>query len=378
MELTLQFLILIVIGALIGGVTNSLAIKMLFRPYKPIYLGEWRLPFTPGLIPKRREELASQLGRLVIKHLITPESLQRKLANPAFKTEIVEWTKAKVKRLLENDDSIATMLKTHLGINNLEKTIDDKIVNSVEQRLREVLHEIEDQELQDVLPDRLLHQADEWIPELSEYIARQGAEYFESLEGKTTLKTLIDRFLEGHGMFSNMIQMFLGNDSLVDKVQEQVVKLLRQSMFREVAEELLQKEWKKVKAKKVSEFGQWINVNAIMSEMKPVLYSELPTKRILQTPVKEFSEPYSEQILSDWVPKLVGLAGQGISIQLEDMMKYLRLEDIVRDQVETFAVERLEEIVLTISKREFKMITYLGALLGGMIGLVQGTLLYFF
>jgi len=43
----------------------------------------------------------------------------------------------------------------------------------------------------------------------------------------------------------------------------------------------------------------------------------------------------------------------------------------VRTEVETFSVERLEEMILSISRREFKMITYLGALLGGIIGIFQ-------
>ena len=35
-------------GGVIGYFTNDVAIKMLFRPYRPIYLGKRRLPFTPG------------------------------------------------------------------------------------------------------------------------------------------------------------------------------------------------------------------------------------------------------------------------------------------------------------------------------------------
>lgn len=58
-------------------------------------------------------------------------------------------------------------------------------------------------------------------------------------------------------------------------------------------------------------------------------------------------------------------------------MSQLKLEDIVREQVESFSVERIEELILGISKREFKMITYLGALLGGIIGVVQGVIALF-
>ncbi|MCL6616572.1 MAG: DUF445 family protein, partial [Anoxybacillus ayderensis] len=50
MGLFLYLLFMIAVGALIGGMTNSLAIKMLFRPYRPMYIAGRRIPFTPGLI----------------------------------------------------------------------------------------------------------------------------------------------------------------------------------------------------------------------------------------------------------------------------------------------------------------------------------------
>lgn len=71
----------------IGGVTNHLAIKMLFRPYKAIYIKNWRLPFTPGLIPKRRDELAKQLGLTVVNYLLTPETFRKSFSQRIFKTK---------------------------------------------------------------------------------------------------------------------------------------------------------------------------------------------------------------------------------------------------------------------------------------------------
>ena len=76
MSWPLLIIIQMAIGAFIGGMTNELAIRMLFRPYKPIYIGKWRVPFTPGLIPKRHEELAHQMGKLVENFLITPEGVR--------------------------------------------------------------------------------------------------------------------------------------------------------------------------------------------------------------------------------------------------------------------------------------------------------------
>ena len=64
MNIWLSMLTTTGLGAIIGGFTNHLAIKMLFRPHRPIYIGKFQVPFTPGLIPKRRDELAVQLGKM--------------------------------------------------------------------------------------------------------------------------------------------------------------------------------------------------------------------------------------------------------------------------------------------------------------------------
>jgi hypothetical protein len=45
----LIIIFMMVIGALIGGVTNVIAVRMLFHPFKTYYIFGKRVPFTPGL-----------------------------------------------------------------------------------------------------------------------------------------------------------------------------------------------------------------------------------------------------------------------------------------------------------------------------------------
>ncbi|MNJ60275.1 hypothetical protein D3C77_559970 [compost metagenome] len=56
-------------------------------------------------------------------------------------------------------------------------------------------------------------------------------------------------------------------------------------------------------------------------------------------------------------------------------MKAIRLPQLVKEQVEKFPVERLEEVILSVSGKEFRAITWLGVLLGAMIGLMQSLML---
>ena len=65
----------IVIGSVIGYCTNYIAIKMLFRPHKAMYIGKYQLPFTPGIIPKNQKRLAGAIGDAVSDQLLTKDAV---------------------------------------------------------------------------------------------------------------------------------------------------------------------------------------------------------------------------------------------------------------------------------------------------------------
>lgn len=73
----LQILLPPFLGAAIGYGTNDLAIRMLFRPYRAIYLFGRKLPFTPGMIPKEQERIARKVATTITTHLLTPDEIQR-------------------------------------------------------------------------------------------------------------------------------------------------------------------------------------------------------------------------------------------------------------------------------------------------------------
>ncbi len=76
------------VGALIGYITNDIAIKMLFRPLKAKYIGPVKLPFTPGIIPRQREKLADSIGLMVSRELITEDAIRRQISSPAFQNTL--------------------------------------------------------------------------------------------------------------------------------------------------------------------------------------------------------------------------------------------------------------------------------------------------
>ncbi len=73
------------LGAIIGYVTNALAIRMLFRPLEAKRIFGLRLPMTPGVIPKQRYVLAESIAQMVSERLITQDALERQIATPGFR-----------------------------------------------------------------------------------------------------------------------------------------------------------------------------------------------------------------------------------------------------------------------------------------------------
>ena len=72
------------VGAAIGYLTNAVAIRMLFRPLRAYRVFGLRVPFTPGIIPRQRHQLAVSIGRMVAKHLLTEDAVRSHTGTPKF------------------------------------------------------------------------------------------------------------------------------------------------------------------------------------------------------------------------------------------------------------------------------------------------------
>ena len=73
----LSALITIGVGTFSGGITNAVAIWMLFNPHEPFRFG----PFSfQGALPKNKERLAKAIGKTVGQKLLTPEDLAERLS----------------------------------------------------------------------------------------------------------------------------------------------------------------------------------------------------------------------------------------------------------------------------------------------------------
>jgi uncharacterized membrane protein YheB (UPF0754 family) len=98
-EMLVSIAVMAVIGAGIGWYTNRIAIRMLFRPQKPV-----KIPMTgirlQGLIPRRRADIAASIGQVVDKELLSIEEIVAKLAADKNRTGIITTIKSKAGEII--------------------------------------------------------------------------------------------------------------------------------------------------------------------------------------------------------------------------------------------------------------------------------------
>ncbi len=134
-----KLLIMSVIGALIGWLTNIIAIKLLFRPLKPVNLLFFKIQ---GLIPKRHAEIVHSVAQVVENELLSMEQI--------FDTFIQKMDK----------EAILATLELHIGeaiLNNLPG-----LMKSFSSSIKKYVHEVmarEGDRLLSEVTENLLHKA---------------------------------------------------------------------------------------------------------------------------------------------------------------------------------------------------------------------------
>lgn len=94
-------LFLAVIGGIIGWITNVLAIKLIFRPINPIRIPILNIEIL-GLIPKRRGEIAQNIGEIVQNELISLDEIVDEVLKEEDKDRIVQYIKLKINNVIRD------------------------------------------------------------------------------------------------------------------------------------------------------------------------------------------------------------------------------------------------------------------------------------
>lgn len=129
-----------VIGAVIGYVTNDIAIWMLFRPLKPIKVFGRKLPFTPGIIPKNRARIAKSIGNMVSSRLISKEVLVQNLLSTKIEDKIRQLVEQYLERQAVNEEPMSDYASKLIGQDSVSSLI-NKMVNAINAAVESKLSE---------------------------------------------------------------------------------------------------------------------------------------------------------------------------------------------------------------------------------------------
>lgn len=321
----LKIIIPILVGALIGYCTNYIAIKMLFRPQKPIYVFGKKLPFTPGVIPKNKSRIAAAVGNAVGQNLFTNKdivnaitesglknNLSEKIMDTAFNTDssIKDYIdKYYSKKSGENDDLIQTELSKEVDYDAsdyddviIEETDYDKIKNKVSN----------------VITSKIL-----------------GA--FEKIDLNAMVSQIASKTLS-EKVKGTMMEMFL-NESTVSAMSAPIGNSI---------------------AEYIKNHGEEI--------IYPLVDTEVDS--FMEKPVSENLEELGldTNILESSVNKLFDTAVSKCGSMISE---YIDIPGIVESKINKMDVSELEELVMQVMKNELQTVINLGALIGAVIGIIN-------
>jgi uncharacterized membrane protein YheB (UPF0754 family) len=136
----IHWIILVLIGGLIGWFTNKLAIRLLFKPYEPIHIPILGF-ILQGLIPRRKNELARSVGIQIEKELLSMEDILQAYGSPEQKQELTLFLKLYLNEMLleKVPHFLRDVMKKPVDhfVNDLMNRESDRLLNEILEHLME-------------------------------------------------------------------------------------------------------------------------------------------------------------------------------------------------------------------------------------------------
>lgn len=182
--LLVKILIFASIGAVIGWITNLIAIKLLFRPFSPI-----KIPLInysmQGLIPKRRDEIAKSIGTVIEQELLSLEELVDKALGEQNILQIKDAIKNKINEIIR--DKLPSIIPS-LFKNMIYSYVDEIIDKDGEAIINDLIRKSVDKASKDISISELVEEKInsfeiERIEEIIVSIAKAELKHIEILGG---------------------------------------------------------------------------------------------------------------------------------------------------------------------------------------------------
>ena len=134
----IRILILAIIGGLIGYITNVIAIKLIFRPIKPIKIPILNIEII-GMIPKRKTEIATNIAKVVEEQFISVDEITDNIITEQDKQHIIDYIKVRVKLILSEKMTLIPSTIRNLVQNYVSEIIEDEIREGIDELSEEMI-----------------------------------------------------------------------------------------------------------------------------------------------------------------------------------------------------------------------------------------------
>lgn len=378
---------------------------MLFRPYRPIYIGKRRLPFTPGLIPANQERLAKRISDTIMGSLLTPEELQN-LARKLLQTERVQagilWLLKLALDQLQADKEqktakvLAGILRDLLGesLPRLLKVLarrEDFLEVQINQIFDQVLLEFQlteqqasqlaDWLLQVVLPpdvlrlalidfltDRNIQIIDEGFREKTSGTYWVVANLFGLKNTLTRLRTYcLDEKEETNARLRELIQSLAVKERLRVWLQNLSLQNLPVSTVRQLRK-TMRESIRSYIQNRGAELLQGLTGSINWEETAFLVLKRLRNSAVVNTSLSVVSNELAlvlERYLERDLEKI-----------MEQVIPILNIDRVIIERVKATSPKDLEAAIQGIVKSELQAIVNLGGILGFVVGLLQTVILF--
>ncbi|AKG74437.1 DUF445 domain-containing protein [Salinicoccus halodurans] len=375
MNVFLLIIFMGIIGSFIGGMTNMIAIKMLFKPYEAKYLFGWRLPLTPGVIPRRREEASGKLGNIIIGHLLTPDVFIEKIQSPETRNFIMLFIDKQIETI-ENEK-----LSMRYFLERLSEGLSEKVAGSFNREIEDKVTAEGDRlyykKIHDLIPPDAMTTMDVKVNALQPQIISKVEEYIESEKGYEDLYTMTDEFIENRGRLARSIKYIMTKESIVESIRREIIKLLHHPKMTDIQVRIIQDEYTRLKEYELSDLLSVNDKERLSASVSDVLKERINIDAILDRPIAEFNPEMFESFKERGKYKLLDNIIDYLGKNTGKIFEKLQLAQLIKKQIDSFELSHIEKLVFDIADKEFRMITVLGFVLGGIIGVLQGIIVAF-
>ncbi|MDG4847117.1 hypothetical protein [Peribacillus frigoritolerans] len=108
---------------------------------------------------------------------------------------------------------------------------------------------------------------------------------------------MLDDLFKERGKLINLIQLFIGNEKLIDKIQPEIIKFFEQSRTIDILSVMLVKEWGNLEKWDIEKIEGMIGRETIKQWITEKTAEMLPVASIMNKPVRELTADFSDIIV---------------------------------------------------------------------------------